>query len=64
MLGTQHSHYRGPGWGERKRALKKIFEEITAKNLPKMGKEIVTQDQEPESHVDLTQEGYAKANNV
>ena len=45
----QHSHYRGPGGEERERGFEKIFEEITAKNLPKMGKEIVTQDQEAHS---------------
>ena len=47
----QHSHYRGPGGEERERGFEKIFEEITAKNLPKMGKEIVTQDQEAQSHM-------------
>ena len=47
----QQSHYRGPGGEERERGLEKIFEEITVKNSPKMGNEIVIQDQEAESHM-------------
>ena len=35
-----------PGGGEREKGPEKIFEEITAENVPNMGKEIINQVQE------------------
>ena len=42
----QHSHYRGPRRRRERERTQKIFEEITVKNFPNMGKEIATQVQE------------------
>ena len=41
----QHSHYRGPR-RRRQKGPEKLFEKITFKNFPNMGKEIATQVQE------------------
>jgi len=41
----QHSHYRHPHKEKREKVFEEIFEEITAENLPNMGKEIVNQVQ-------------------
>ena len=37
----QHSHYRHPHKEKREKVFEETFEEITAENLPNMGKEIV-----------------------
>ena len=42
---SQHSNHRSP-IRRRQKGHEKIFEEIIAKNFPKMGKEIATQAQE------------------
>ena len=42
----QHSNHRSPIRRRQKKGHEKILEEIIAENLPKMGKEIVTQVQE------------------
>ena len=42
----QYSHYRGPRRRRERERTQKIFEEITVKNFPNMGKEIATQVQE------------------
>ena len=46
----QHSHYKGPRRKrERERGPEKIFEEIMAKNFPKVGKEIAKTKKHRES---------------
>ena len=43
----QHSSHRSPKKEDKKKGHEKILEEIIVENFPKMGKEIVTQVQEP-----------------
>lgn len=49
-------HYKGPR-RRREKLPEKIFEEITAENLPNLEKERDTQGQEAESHKGLIQRG-------
>ena len=42
----QHSNHRSPEEEDKKKDHEKILEEIIVENFPKMGKEIVTPDQE------------------
>ena len=50
---TKHNNIRiigVPEEEEEKKGTEKIFEEIIVENFPNMGKEIVNQDQETQSH--------------